>query len=87
MWGKFQQEEKGLSKDYWQIAYDEKFLNANGTEVIDEPSIGESVRFAFYLHFVKLDQPLLIPYGKITLLKPTAMPNRLKNLFKYVPVD
>jgi len=85
--GQFQQEEKGQPEDCWQVAYDEKSLNEDGTDVLDVEEATDSVRLAFYLHCVKLDQPLLTPYGAIPLPKPVAMPERLKRLFKYIPVD
>jgi hypothetical protein len=84
---KFMQEEPGISRDNWQVAYDEHFLDTDGTRIIEEPRIGESLRVAFYLHFTKFDQPLITPYGPIALPKPTEIPERLKNLFKYIPPD
>ena len=79
-------------KLHWQAAYDEHYLNENGTEVIggfcDIPTEDTMfTRLAFFIHFVNFDNPLLSQFGKLRLPPESSMPKRLKNLIKYVPVD
>jgi len=80
-----------IPKLHWQVAYDEHYLNENGTEVIggfcDIPTDILFTRVAFYIHFVNFDNPLLSQFGKLRLPAESSMPRRLKNLVKYVPVD
>jgi hypothetical protein len=83
--GQFVQADPDQPVENWQVAYEEEFLNEDGTEVVDEPEDGEPVRLAFYLHFTQFDEPLLTPYGPLELPPPTELPERLRKLFRYVP--
>jgi hypothetical protein len=83
--GKFTQALPGFPRDSWQVAYDEKFLNDDGTEVIDRPPSSMGLRMGFFFHFVELEEPLTTPYGILRLPVPTRMPERLKQLFRYIP--
>ena len=80
-----------MPKSNWQAAYDERYLNADGTEIIgslsDPPPDAPPTRLVFFLHFVNADHPLLSPFGKLRLPPESAMPARLKKIIKYVPVD
>ena len=80
-----------MPKSSWQTAYDEHYLNENGTEIIggfcDIPTDILFTRLVFFLHFVNLENPLLSQFGKLRLPTASSMPDRLKNLIKHVPVD
>jgi hypothetical protein len=83
--GLFTQEELGKNRDYWQVAYDEKYLNRDGSSVQPKPGTGEKIRVAFFFHSPHFEQPLLTQYGPVQLPTPTDMPERLRKLFRYVP--
>lgn len=87
----FTQEDPSLSRDSWQVAYDEKYLNTDGNEVIGDwmtkPPDSEETRLAFFLHYIHFDRPLLTPYGSYELPPPTPMPERLKGMIEYEEVD
>jgi hypothetical protein len=83
--GLFTQEDAGRPRDDWQVAYDEKYLNVEGSSIQPKPAPGEKIRIGFFFHAPKLNQPLLTQYGAIELPMPMAMPERLRNLFRYVP--
>ena len=83
--GKLGQASPALSPDFWQVAYDEKFLNDAGTEALDGRPSNSSLRLGFFLHSVDLREPLSTPYGLVRLPAPTRMPQRLAKLFRYVP--
>ena len=80
-----------MPKSSWQAAYDERYLNEKGTEVIggfcEIPTDISFTRLVFFLHFVNIDNPLLSQFGKLRLPAESSMPDRLKNLIKYSPVD
>ena len=67
-----------------QVAYDEKYLNDDGTEALKAPLPNSSIRLGFFLHFVDFQEPLSTPYGPVRLPTPTPMPQRLARLFRYV---
>jgi hypothetical protein len=73
-----------------QAPYDEVYLDATGTAVIaqavDPPNV-ESLRVAFFLHFFDETKPLMTSYGNVSLPVPKEMPERLRAIIKYKPVD
>jgi hypothetical protein len=93
--GQFLQPMIDLPESYWQTAYDEKYLNEDGTEVIGEydnlPTGTASTRLAFFLHFADFGKPLLTQlltqFGELRLPAETPMPDRLKNIIAYEPPD
>ena len=75
----FTQKDDKLPKDSWQTAYDEHFLNDDGTEVIgtflEHDSLnGNKTRIAFFMYFIDFNKPLLSQYGEIQLSKATPYP-------------
>ena len=82
--GGFTQCSPGQPKSYWQVAWDERYLNPTGEEeVADFMSVRPemlmgSVRLAFFLHYVSFERPLITPYGEVELPEPTPMPGRLE---------
>jgi len=88
----FAQKDDKLPKDSWQTAYDERFLNEDGTEVIgsfleQNSLIGEKTHIVFFLYFVDFNKPLLSQYGEILLPEPSSMPDRLSRIIEFEPVD
>jgi|SRR5579872_4777246 len=82
--GEFVQPMPGIPSDSWQVAYDEKFLNDDGTAALDGPPAKSSIRLGFFLHFVELEEPLSTPSGLVRLPAPTPMPQRLAGIFRYI---
>ena len=89
--GKITQPLDNTKQSDWQVAYDEHYLNVDGTEVIggfgEVPIDVAFTRLAFFLYFVNFDKPLLTQFGKIQLPKETPMPNRLETIISFEPVD
>ncbi|SOC45089.1 hypothetical protein [Ureibacillus acetophenoni] len=88
----FTQEIEGVSKDDWQVAYDEYYLNDEGSKVIgdffNKPAEDLTpTRIAFFLYFVDFTTPLLTPFGKVNLPSPLHMPERLKDIIEFEEVD
>lgn len=88
----FTQKDDKLPKDSWQTAYDEHFLNENGTKVIgtfleQENLKGEKTRLVFFMYFIDFSKPLLSQFGEILLLEPSPMPDRLLEIIEFEPVD
>jgi hypothetical protein len=53
----------------WQVAYDERELEATGAR-----------RFAFFFHNLNIDSPLETPFGPITLPAPSPVPPHLSTI-------
>ena len=88
----FTQRNDSLPEDSWQAAYDEHFLNEDGTRVIgnfaDQSNVvGEETRIAFFMYDVDVSKPLMSQYGDISLSIPTPMPERLAKIIDFEPVD
>jgi len=73
-----------------QAAYDERYLSTDGMSVIasafDTP-VTEPLRILFFLHFVDLAQPLSTSYGELRIPAPSLMPDHLRFLAPYTPID
>ncbi|MCL6266618.1 hypothetical protein [Flagellimonas myxillae] len=89
--GEITQEQKGQDKLNWQTAYDEKYLDENGSAIIgddfEKPTGLKRFRVAFFFHFLDLKKPLICQYGLIKLVEITEFPDRLKKVIKYTPID
>ena len=88
----FTQQDDLLSKEYWQVAYDEHFLNEDGTKVIgrftDHSNLDRvETRIAFFMYFVDVNKPLISQYGEVILSTPTSMPERLVKIIDFEPAD
>ena len=88
---KLTQPEKDTPKSSWQAAYDEHYLSEDGTKVIGRfgkiPTNITYTRLAFFLHFVDFEKPLLSQFGELWLPAESPIPDRLKIIVKYEPVD
>jgi hypothetical protein len=72
-----------------QAAYMESYLSPDGTTVIseyDRPP-GDSLRVDFFLHFYDPARPLNTSYGVVSAPRAVAMPERLRKILRYEPVD
>lgn len=89
--GLFTQEDPHQPRDNWQVAYDERYLNSEGTEVLswNEPpaQAGESTRLAFFMFSLDLRRPLLTAFGPVSLPPPTEAPPRLLAIAPFEPPD
>jgi len=90
--GQFTQEEPGTSRDSWQVAYMERYLNETGEMVIgddmDLPSQDESpTRLTFFMYYLDTARPLLTPFGEVNLPQRIAAPDRLKDIIPFDEVD
>jgi hypothetical protein len=89
----FTQKDDTLTKDSWQTAYDEHFLNDDGTEVIgtflEQDSLtGVKTRIAFFMYFIDFNKPLLSQYGEILLPEqPSLIPDRLSKIIEFESAD
>lgn len=75
----------------WQVPYDERYLNTDGTEVLGDffsrdTIPGEETRLAFCLYTEDPGLPLNTPWGDISLAETKPMPERLQNL-EFLPMD
>jgi len=88
----FTQEDDTLPRDSWQTAYDEHYLNEDGTKVVWSPFkyghlTDSKTRIAFFMYFIDFNKPLLTQYGKIELCEPSPMPDRLSKIISFEPID
>jgi hypothetical protein len=88
----FTQQDDSISKEDWQVAYDEHFLNGDGTKVIgtfiDHSNlVAAEARIAFFMYFVDVSKPLISQYGEIFLSAPIQIPERLAKIIDFEPAD
>lgn len=75
-----------LPRAEWQVPYDEKLLDQDGTKVVADPwerpapSCPAKTRMAFFFHDLDPSAPLQTPFGEARLPSPTPMPPRLAML-------
>ncbi|RPI72605.1 MAG: hypothetical protein EHM38_01660 [Geobacteraceae bacterium] len=87
----FTQEVDGLSKDNWQMPWDEHILDDDGLSGQLAPFPGPlkirgAQRLAFFFHYLDLSVPLTTPMGPVPLPKPSPRPDRLA-FIKYEAPD
>jgi hypothetical protein len=89
--GKITQPEEGIKESDWQAAYDEYYLNESGMEVVGRfdnvPIDTPTTHLTFFLYFVNFDKPLSTQFGGIQLPEESPMPERLRKIIKFEPVD
>ena len=84
------QEVPGQPQSNWQVPYEEKILNGDGTSIKSNPFFGEDseedwlgdVRLAFFFHYLDQNKPLKTPFGEVLLPGESAKPERL-NYMEY----
>jgi hypothetical protein len=89
--GDFAQARTGQSNDNCQVAWAEAYLSFDGESLLVErgsdPLELDPLRVAFFIHFWDAAEPLQSSYGQLSCPAPQAMPERLKRLVPYEPVD
>lgn len=87
----FTQKHDFLPKSSWQAAYLEKFLDADGVQLLEcdllEIPKRDVFRCAFYLHGYHADRPLITSYGERFCPAIEDIPDRLRNLVPFEPTD
>jgi hypothetical protein len=68
--GEVTQEVVGQPRSNWQAPYDERVLEKTA----------DTVRYAFFFHYLDLEKPLITPLGAIPLPEPTVMATHLKEI-------
>ena len=82
----FTQEIESLPTSSWQAPYDERFLDQEGLNIVEEQTKG-NIRIVFFFHFIDFNKPLVTPEGNKILPMPTEIPDRLAKIIKYEEVD
>lgn len=81
------QEMKNTTRDNWQAAYSEKYLDNSGEKIIGDdyslPKNQENTRLVFFFHYLDFNTKLLTPFGEIAPTPPLEMPQRLADIIKY----
>jgi hypothetical protein len=86
--GAFAQPDPALPESNWQVAWNERFLTADGDALLNErpweqPPNDERLRLVFVIHFWKPDLPLQSSYGQLALPPIQPLPERLWRLAPY----
>jgi hypothetical protein len=89
--GDFTQPQEGVPRDRWQAPWAEAFLTPDGESLLVEQG-GESpddhhFRCAFFLLCYETDKPLRTSYGELNCPPVEEMPERLRRLVSFNPVD
>lgn len=82
---RFYQQDPRQKETDWQVPYDERYLNSEGTEVLGDffsrdPIPGDETRLAFFLYTENRNLPLNTPWGEISLIETKPLPKRLQIL-------
>jgi hypothetical protein len=72
-----------------QVAYDEIYLSTDGHSIASQtqPNDQNNFRVYFFLHFYDKNKPLLTSYGTVNIPEILSLPEHLKSLHPYIPVD
>jgi hypothetical protein len=72
-----------------QVAYDEVYLSLDGysIESNSKPKDLTGFRIYFFLHFVDRHKPLLSSYGEFIIPELKPLPDYLKRIHPFTPVD
>jgi hypothetical protein len=86
--GKFVQPDPAQSENFWQVAWNEKFLTPDGETLIDlnrtqKLPDASQYRVVFVIHFWKPNLPLDSSYGELALPAQQPLPERLWRLTPY----
>jgi hypothetical protein len=86
--GKFIQPDPTKSENFWQVAWNEKFLTPDGETLIElnrtqKLPTASQYRIVFVIHFWKPNQPLRSSYGELALPSIQPLPERLWRLTPY----
>lgn len=86
------QKDPRFDEDDWQAAYDEHYLNSDGTKIIgdfiNQKTLNTpNTRMVFYMYLESFDIPLSTQYGELEFIDPTELPSRLEKILSYEPID
>jgi hypothetical protein len=90
--GDFQQVDPSIPSSRWQVAWAEKFLTPDGSELLGEYRFNDlpnerSYRVVFFIHDWKHHLGLNSSYGPLALVEPTPIPERLWQIAPFELVD
>jgi hypothetical protein len=86
--GKFIQPDPTKAENFWQVAWNEKFLTPDGETLIElnrtqKLPTASRYRIVFVIHFWNPNQPLRSSYGELALPSIQPLPERLWRLTPY----
>jgi hypothetical protein len=72
-----------------QVAYDEVYLSSDGHSIVSRTKSNdpENFRVFFFMHFYDKNKPLLSSYGIVNIPEIQPLPEYLKSLHAFTPVD
>ncbi len=75
-------QERGYDESSWQVPWDERVLNAEGTRDLpgrfpQKIEVNGEVRLAFFFHYLDFKKPLLTPAGRLVVPDAKILPKRL----------
>ena|SRR6266496_732355 len=79
----FTQEMPKQPQSNWQVPWDERVLNADGSQARSGRyprevfADGTPLRLVFFFHFLDFSRPLMTPAGEVILRSPEERPQRL----------
>jgi hypothetical protein len=87
----FCQPRDGVEENRWQVAWAEAYLSLDGESRLearwpDQPDAND-FRVAFFIHYWEHNRPLLSSYGELRCPAVREMPERLRRLVPYEPLD
>jgi len=89
--GDFTQSNPNMPRENWQAPWAEAYLAPDGESLLVErwsvAPADDPLRMAFFIHYWNTDRPLQTSYGDVQCSRPQPMPERLKRLVPYEPVD
>jgi len=68
---------ENFGKDFWQVAYDERFLDVHGLHPSHERPDTKEYRLVFFFHHLDLAKPLQTSLGQVGLPTPSPQPEPL----------
>jgi len=88
----FQQIDPSVPGSFWQVAWNEKFLTADGSQGVDAYGpdglpVTQKYRVAFFIHSWRQALGLNTSYGPLPMLEPVPIPERLWLLAPFELVD
>jgi hypothetical protein len=89
--GDFCQPLDGIDSGNWQVAWAEAYSSLDGASRLEArwpgPPEAKDFRVAFFIHYWEDDVPLMSSYGELRCPAVQEMPERLRRLVPYEPVD
>jgi hypothetical protein len=80
------------SPEVWEAADDVRYLNPSGDLMIGDLfqrplADHETTRLVMFFHNLDIQAPLVTPFGIVALPKRRPMPERLRRIIQYHPVE